>query len=446
MQSPTRTRKRDRRAPDSTVAIVKIHGHSTAPFPIGSTVDSQTRWRACLWNSREWCEDVNHRDHYRAIGEDQGVITLIGEMTTKDRGGPLWVRRSTSEHWPGIAPSWTSITGTPVEGQGTWSRLDQFGHQMIGGGSFGSGLTSSTSGAISPGYNAVPSKGLINFGLWGPKAWARYKPLNPKLSTSQFVAELREIPRLFFEIRKGLEFFKTLGEFYLNVEFGWKPFLADLKHFFTEVVNFNERWAQLLRDNGKPVHREGPVWKDIDTTSTTTYSTGSDILSPGYETAAYIKWFGSLSNIKCSKTVTTTTRQEYWFSGTFRYYLQPFDTVRYQEEIARIIFGVDLTPRLYWELLPWSWLADWVSSVGDSINNLTEINLDSLVAEYAYTMGHYQIEVENVWTNGLTVARHVKTDEIKARIPATPFGFGIDTSSFSLRQNAILAALALARS
>jgi hypothetical protein len=61
-------------------------------------------------------------------------------------------------------------------------------------------------------------------------------------------------------------------------------------------------------------------------------------------------------------------------------------------------------------------------------------------------MGHYQIEVENVWTNGLTVARHVKTDEIKARIPATPFGFGIDTSSFSLRQNAILAALALARS
>jgi len=318
---------------------------------------------------------------------------------------------------------------------------------MIGGN--GSGLTSNTSGPVNWSTGSIPSKGLINFGLWSPKAWNKFKPLNPKVSTSQFVAELRELPKLFIKCRTTLDFFRSLGDAYLNWEFGWKPFLKDLQAFFTEVLRFNERYEQLVRDNGKPVYRQGEVFRDIDTVTNSVYrDIGGDILTPGFETAAYVEWFGpgGYRLLPQSQIRTTTTSQKYWFAGSFKYFLQPFGSMRYQEEIARIVYGVDLTPRLLWELLPWSWLADWFTSVGDSIENLVEINLDSLVAEYAYTMGHYRVVQEDTWSNGITTASFKETSEIKARVQATPFGFGIDSSSFTTRQNAILAALALSRS
>lgn len=443
---PTRLRKKERYSPPVTIQVNHTWGHSTAPFPTGSYTDQWIQWRAVLWSRREWCEDQNHRDTYELIDTGKGYKTLKGTMTTVDRGGPLWIQRSTREHFPCASPGWDSVQGLP-QTLGNWSQTQVRGYQMIGGGSFGSGLTSNVGTNIVPTFGTLPSRSLIDMGLWGPKAWNKYKPLNPKVSTSQFVAELRDIPRLILRNYTLAKFFKELGEDYLNIEFGWKPFIRDLQSFFTEWFKIEDRIRQLIRDNGRPVHREGTVMQTEDTSSSTTSGTNSgDILSPGFETAAYVKWFGSVSAIPWSKTVTTSIKQKYWFSGTFRYYLQPIGSLRYQEEIARIIYGVDLTPRLLWELMPWSWLVDWATSFGDSISNLTEINLDNLVAEYAYTMGHYVVETETAWSNGLGTARFVQTDEVKARAQATPFGFGVSLGNLTLRQQAILAALALARS
>ncbi len=440
---PTRVRKRDRRAPDTVVFTTHSEGHTTTGPPGGTNLSQTTNWRACLWTRREWCEDSNHRQTYVTI-PGPSVEILKGTMTRKDSGGPLWLRRSTREHFPTPVPTFETHQGT--EGPGNWTKGYEAGYQMIGGASFGSGLTSNTGTAIVPTYGTVPSKSLIDFGLWGPKAWERYKPLNPKVSTSQFVAELRQLPSLFFHIASRWPSMKGLGKDYLNVQFGWLPFLRDVKDFILAVFNFQERWAQVLKDNEKPVHREGPVMKTEQSEITSSSSgIGFDILAPAFSTAAYVKAFGSASAVPWSKTVTTTISQKYWFSGTFRYYIQPIGSLRYYEQMARIAYGVDLTPRLLWELMPWSWLADWVSSFGASISNLTEYNIDNLVAEYAYTMGHYVVSTETAWSNGWGTARFVQTDEVKARNQATPFGFGVSLGSFTLRQQAILAALALSR-
>lgn len=366
-------------------------------------------------------------------------------MTQADRGGPCWIRRSTREHFPCAAPTWEKNQGNS-QGLGNWSRSQQGGHQLIGGASFGSGLTSTPNSILNVQYGTPPSKSLIDFGYWGPKVWQRYQPLNPKVSTSQFFAELRDFPKLVFRMYTKLRFYKELGEDYLNFEFGWKPFIKDFVSFFTEWLKIDDRIKALIKNNGKPIHREGTFSDTIDTTSSRTSGVGADILSPTYETAAYVAWFGSSTSLPWSKEITTTTSQKVWFSGTFVYHLQPFGTMRFQEEIARIIYGFDLTPRLLWELMPWSWLIDWCTSFGSSLNNLVEVNLDNLVAEYAYCMDHYTVKTETVWSNGLGSASFVQTDEIKARAQATPFGFGLSPLSFTTRQNAILAALVLARS
>jgi len=325
---------------------------------------------------------------------------------------------------------------------GNWSTTTQTGHQLIGYASYGSGFDTDYA-KVSTFGGALPEKNLINFGLYGPKGWRRYQPLNPKASTTQFLFELRDLPRLPLQFYKKAQWFKSLGSEYLNLVFGWKPFIKDVQDFCKAVLDFDERYQQLVRDNGKVVRRKGPIHKTIDTSSTHEDAFG-EILLPGYHIDAY-GGFEGLTSFPSTKDSTTVIEQQYWFSGAFRYYLAPFDSTRYREQLLRVAYGVDFSPRLFWELMPWSWLFDWTTSIGDSIANFTEILADGLVAEYAYTMGSYRSVTTETWRGPLSTAKTSFIQEIHARDQATPYGFGLNTSDFTDAQKAILVALALSR-
>lgn len=108
-----------------------------------------------------------------------------------------------------------------------------------------------------------------------------------------------------------------------------------------------------------------------------------------------------------------------------------------------------MTPEVLWELAPWSWAVDWFSNTGDVIHNISTLGYDGLVMEYGYMMTHTQYDrrVEaTALVNGVSVsARTVSRRETKRRTVATPYGFGIDDTTLSPRQLAILAALGLSR-
>lgn len=437
----TRLRKRDRYL-SSRVHYSETRGHTTAGG--GKDVFDSQVGHALSFQRREWVEDVNHAQHYtlKRSGPKQHV-TLIGTMTRADRGSPLWVRRI-ERQWPrsSVGP-FIKRDGVELPGQGNWAVTTWGLSQIAGGGE--SGYTTSTV-MSAPSFPAVPSKGLINFGFYAPKGWKRFQPLNPKVSTTQFIGELRDLPRISFELFRLARFFRELGKAYLNYEFGWKPFVADLKSFLKLYLDWNERIDALVRDNGKPVRRKGAIFADSDSSSSYEVSAqGLDYNTPIAPTWVYVDKFGSGSNFNSTRTITTTMSQKYWFSGRFKYHLAPIGSVKYYEQIARIVFGVDLTPRVVYELLPWSWLLDWATNVGDVIANWTETLLDGLVAEYAYAMGHYRQTVETVNVGPLSTCSKSEIIEIKAREQATPYGFGLNAASFSGRQQAILAALLLAR-
>lgn len=440
-----RLRKRDRWL-SGPVHFDETYGHTTAGG--GMDTYNSNRGSALSFSRREWVEDVNHRQHYtlRVIGDDPNqyhTATLIGTMTTADRGGPLWVRRI-ERRWPrsSIASS-KDVNGVPTPGQGNWSVVNWGMSQITGPNS-----QYTTNNPVVPVFGNVPSKSSINFDYWSPKGWAKFKPTNPAASTSQFLAELRDFPRIPFRLFERAKFFRSIGKEYLNFEFGWKPFVKDLIEFFKLYLSWNERWQWLIANNGKPVHRKGAIFKDEDTTSDYTISgDGVDWNTPVGPTWVYVQRFGSGSGFKSTRTTVIRTSQKYWFSGTFRYYLKhPGFTRFYDEQIARIVFGVDLTPRVVYELLPWSWLLDWATNVGDNLDNLTDSILDGLVADYAYTMGHYMVEETRTVVGPLATCNYYLTNEVKARDQATPYGFGLNPNSFTGRQKAILAALLLARS
>lgn len=428
------------------ILFEESRGHSTAPVPFGTDTYSTITGTALSEAVWEWCEDVNHRQHYTIILEDDqrahqafDVSTIVGTMSRMDRGSPLWIRRAKRRFPASPVGSYKRTTGTVVPGQGNWV-VENWGGSQING--TGNGYTTATV-IPAPVYPTLPSKSLVNFDLYSPKGWRRYQPLNPKVSTSQFIAELREFPRIPFLFFERANFFRSLGSEYLNLEFGWKPFVSDVRSFFKEFLSFNDRYEQLVRDNGKPVRRRGPIFSNIDTSSSTvTSGDGIDWNTPIFPTWVY----GGSSGFQSIRTITTTVEQQYSFAGRFRYYLAPFDTTRYNEQIARIVYGVDLTPRLLYELLPWSWLLDWATSIGDSLSNLLNSVQDGLVADYAYTMGTYRMTEETTVAGPLATTTSYSIQEIKARDQATPYGFGLNVSTFSSRQKAILAALLLARS
>jgi len=112
-----------------------------------------------------------------------------------------------------------------------------------------------------------------------------------------------------------------------------------------------------------------------------------------------------------------------------------------------------------WELLPFSWLVDYFSSVGDAMQNIDNFARDGLVMPYAYVQRSVKIETEYTWRGALnrglsfselsTAAPEVISGRIIShslqRRPATPFGFGVSASSLTLRQASIIAALGLTK-
>lgn len=430
-----RVRKRDRYLIGEIQKRLN-YGHTTAGG--GSDSSQMLVHRACVWTRREWVEDVNHAIPKIRSGDPIGFVGLEGTTaTTKDRGGPLWVRRNERRHFPGSIGSKTSRQGVEKPGQGNWSV------KIHGGSQLAPSPLNATTGTPVPFYGSVPSKSVSNFDLYGPKGWRKWQPLNPKVSTSQFLAELRELPRNPFKLIDRANYFKTIGQQYLNWEFGWKPFLKDMQAFYLELSHFNERLEQILRDNGKAVRRKGEIWKDLSTSSSTVTRVG-DFNNPVMET-----WYYEVpsSELRSIDTTEISVQQKYWFSGSFRYWIVPFETapIKYLEQIGRIVYGIDISPRLFYELMPWSWLIDWLTSVGDSISNFTETQADSLVAEYAYAMHHYQSITRRTVAGPLCTATYQEIQEVKSRAQATPYGFGLNNADLSIRQKAILTSLFLTK-
>lgn len=316
----------------------------------------------------------------------------------------------------------------------------------------------------------------------GAQAWDRFNPLASQANLAQTLAELKreglpkvpgigDIRALADSLRRtnqgGVKFrpskaakrrgrdLSRLGGEYLNVVFGWRPLVSDLRALYDAWKNLDTSLAQIEKDNNKGIRRRGVVSK-----TTTVVNRESQA------------WYGNLSppfrhsvdsgSPVGSTELTVIETQKVWFSARFRYNIPMADIAsgEWKREATRNLFGLKVTPSVLWELMPWSWLIDWFFNVGNVLENLDPKTGD-LYADYAYIMRHTE-RTKTVTTRSCSqvvefpnvVARkksylftEVETFETKERIAATPLGFGYTkTSPLTGKQWAILAALGLSRS
>jgi hypothetical protein len=338
------------------------------------------------------------------------------------------------------------------------------------------GKVYATSGSFSPTnwpVSVVPTPTHVLHGL-GTTAIARTVPTNPVAGAAVALGELREgLPSLIgssllkprmkqlrdiqkenadlakrgFKNRKSAKNFtptknaaSDLGKENLNLQFAVKPLLSDLRKFAHAVQQEDKILEQLRRDSSRVVRRRYEFPDEVVTTETVT---------PGaFCTAGLSYYYGSKPRELVSTTTTTTKT---WFSGAYTYYVPEPGTIAGALAEANKLYGTRLTLDTAWNLAPWSWALDWFTNTGDVVKNITAFTNDGLVLRYGYIMRHTKKVRTDTWRGSLMIngvdtpveTSQSWTAEVRQRVPASPYGFGVDELSLSPRQLGIIASLGL---
>lgn len=296
--------------------------------------------------------------------------------------------------------------------------------------------------------NAVPSlptPSMVPLDDYGAEAYNRMKPTAPSMDLLNALVELRELPML---LKQTIGKVRTISDYYVAVQFGWLPLLSDIRKFIQLQITAQKRLNQLIRDAEKPVRREIQLLGE-SSMSNPTVTTGNQHL---YPTIVSDQYQGQLTRTTWSKT-----SRRIWASARFRYWLPPGPRdVVWRANMLRRIYGLSPTPSVVYNAIPWTWLIDWFSSVGDVIENLESGVADRLAADYFYLMetidnsvtvdvnGKIRSNIPSGGGSGLS-ASVTRYATIKRRIKGDPFGFNTATDTLSGMQLSILGALGFSR-
>jgi hypothetical protein len=372
-----------------------------------------------------------------------------------------------------IVPCRPSVTG--VHGAGTYYRQDNLkryvgGFQAPSGSDFGSGVSmGSTTDYWKEDSSHFPStEGL------GEEAWNRSKPRLEKAGGAVFLAEMRDLPRMlkstaksFHESWKSVQqahraygshwikqpqmLPKKAADDFLNYQFGWKPFIKDLGKFHDAYRDSEQLIDRLSRENGQWVKRRFPL-KEETTRVKLASGTGVKVYPMG-EFAVTPPWFssGNPARWELFEEIETSI----WVSGKWRYYRPEFDRTKadYNSAMSNAgrqltLYGFRVSPTNVYRATPWTWAADWFTNVGDYVEHVNDVLIDSIANKYLYVMQHVtkkrifkQIMPFLNTTVSLEFSRIIETKQRQEG--SSPYGFNLTVGTLTGRQMAIIGALGL---
>ena len=325
---------------------------------------------------------------------------------------------------------------------------------------------------------------LNNVRTYGAQAYAALRPDYPDFSPAASLYELRDTPASLLHrfktmrrkvkkaqkarisrrkfIKRSLAEYRArrYGSYYLMVKFGWLPLFKDICDFTQAFKNRERRYQQMLRDAGRPVRRrrrishsgnskdagDAPV-KYNSVVHSTTYNTK---MQPIQVTQCYPNGLPGATSENQAWADT-----EIWCEGQSRYWLPPGPhDAAFKAEMMQRILGMRLSPDAVYNMIPWSWLADYFTTLGSFVKAISPGIADRYVFDYAYLMHSMKHTYDLVCTQWVfTNKAGTKTERItarkstvwsrKTRIVASPVGWGLRKEDLSPFQAAALAALAV---
>jgi hypothetical protein len=181
------------------------------------------------------------------------------------------------------------------------------------------------------------------------KALANMNPFKAQTDIPLFLFELREFPRMLWDLGRVLQKQVRPSDIpggYLAYQFGWKPLVSDLKSmldFTAQVEKRQNYWRSIIR--GEKVKR---VIVNDSFDSEWTYTAATTM-------------YGNVVG-----TVRRTTSEESWYSARLKF-LESIPDPSDTKEVFRIVYGLRLNPSTIWNAVPWSWMIDYFTNIGDII-------------------------------------------------------------------------------
>lgn len=276
--------------------------------------------------------------------------------------------------------------------------------------------------------------------------WNQARPAKPSFTALTAIYELREVPQMLRQrFTKDL---KGAGNYWLALQFGWLPLLRDIMTFVDTHFNAKKILDQLMRDEGRPVRRGAGLWVEPPTVKHAWTGESYGAFEQVFVTQAY--------KSKPRYQFTHTYSEKAWLSARFRYWLPPGPRDwRWKAWMLARIYGLNPRPIDVYNAIPWSWLVDWFSNLGDVIENISGGVEDRLAADYAYGMiratSNCIMDVTGEFngpgsSTSVHSAQTTYTTSVYHRVRASPFGFSLQDSQLSLMQWSILGALGASKS
>lgn len=264
-------------------------------------------------------------------------------------------------------------------------------------------------------------------------------PVKSHVDVTSMVYELRDLPETlmkFWDIaqviaKKRNRLSKhskgTSENSVLDLNFGIAPLISDTVKLFQFTKAFNKRARELAAIYDRPhgLKRQRVVWA---------YST---------QRSDYVAANSYICGVGVNRKIKTVARQ--WASVTWKPWF-PWQERPSDEEIANkaiaALTGIRNPWAIAYEILPWSWLIDYFTNVGDIVEicgNAFEYKIDqSCVMSNVRSLIVDEVVVSHP---DFTVTPAVGTYELKFRVP-TSIGFSLNSSAISTQQLVNLASIA----
>jgi len=322
-----------------------------------------------------------------------------------------------------------SITDTIGQGNGqslTIRKVRQDGGILNGAGGFGTEFHNYRCEAIqNPASNFFDFWDIIDFepsfGAAAANLLAETTPSRPIVDLPIAVYELKDIPSM---LRlEGDNFLKVAAHANLNYQFGWRPLLNDLSNLFDFHDQVSKREAELrnLFDSG--LRRKRSVFSGSQR-----YTERRFLQSDGI-------FIGVVYDVAFSVELSGFVR---WFPTV----LPPRTNQEMRNLARRAVLGLTVDLSTAWNAIPWSWLIDWCTSVGDFLASTRNI----IPADHSpvQIMRHVALEASHVPLNHPNYSDHRFWVERKIRRIATPT-LSAHLPYLSKRQLSILGSIGVTR-
>lgn len=305
----------------------------------------------------------------------------------------------------------------------------------------------------------------LNPAHYAAKAYNRAKPARPNFSAALSLYELKDTPGMLRDLvrdfrslvkkearKQGLrKKVSRTAQWHLAVQLGWLPLLGDIQKLIETQRNAQKILTQLIRDEGRKIRRRVEIL-NTEEFATATYVRATALPNP---------MAGTKYSLGGDTVVTHRTKKRVWAEGQFRYYLPggPKD-IRWKKKMLRRIFGFRITPDLIYNAIPWTWLIDYFTNLGDLVDAVSSGVEDRLYCDYFYVMSTVEVTQQNMsWLTYMAgppsggnptgpkenvYATTTRIASKKRRYEGNTFGFALE-SELSARQASIVGALGLSR-